>query len=84
LSKVHPFFTKPLPSQETDLSPFNWRKSLGIHGTCLHGINLKPVSSTKVAAFDLDGTLIKGLKGSLWEWWREVVPSRLKELHDEG
>ncbi|KAF5372986.1 hypothetical protein D9758_001788 [Tetrapyrgos nigripes] len=82
--KIHPFFTKATTTQESDSTSFQWQKPLGVHGTCLHGVNLSPISSNKVAAFDLDGTLIKNLKGSLWEWWREMVPSRLKELHNEG
>ncbi|EQB45243.1 polynucleotide kinase 3 phosphatase [Colletotrichum gloeosporioides Cg-14] len=47
---------------------------------------------TKVAAFDLDSTLIttaSGKKhsddGTDWKWWHASVPGRLKELHnDEG
>jgi bifunctional polynucleotide phosphatase/kinase len=49
---------------------------------------LDPKSSSKVAAFDLDGTLIKGdVKSNstpVWEWWRNVVPSKLKEVHQSG
>jgi beta-phosphoglucomutase-like phosphatase (HAD superfamily) len=64
-----------------------------------------------VAAFDLDGTVIKSsyvevgwrraaaagggkqqnrvmkkrlASGLEWEWWRAVVPQKLKEAHDSG
>jgi bifunctional polynucleotide phosphatase/kinase len=55
----------------------------------LHGINLNPRSSTKVAAFDLDGTIIVGTFWSReaegeWKWWNPTVPFRLKALHDDG
>lgn len=72
-------------------SNFQWLKSLGPARTCMHGINLTPPSRAKVAAFDLDGTVIKNSIGTVggrnktnWEWWRPVVPERLKELHDSG
>ncbi|KAG1749154.1 polynucleotide kinase 3 phosphatase-domain-containing protein [Suillus paluster] len=59
--------------------------------TCLHGINLTPQSTPKVAAFDLDGTVIKSnhknrsKEAALhWEWWRATVPVKLYELHQEG
>jgi len=64
--------------------------------------------SARVAAFDLDGTVIKSsyvevgwrragggkqqhrrvvkrqANGLEWEWWRAVVPQKLKEAHDSG
>jgi bifunctional polynucleotide phosphatase/kinase len=64
--------------------------------TLLRGIHLDPQCAARVAAFDLDGTLIKSSlgkgaskdakgKGPLWwEWWRRDVPGRLKELVGEG
>ncbi|KAJ3827702.1 polynucleotide kinase 3 phosphatase-domain-containing protein [Lentinula raphanica] len=95
LATVHPFFNKPnkYPKQ-TDA--FQWHKALGACGTCLYGTNLVPACSSKVAAFDLDGTLIKSSfgkgavkkapKGSppTWEWWREKVPDTLEKLNTEG
>ncbi|THV08085.1 PNK3P-domain-containing protein [Dendrothele bispora CBS 962.96] len=90
--KIHPFFTKPSASNTSTSSNFVWQKSLGVHGTCLHGVNLSPPSSSKVAAFDLDGTIIKSsfssgknTKAPSWEWWKsDAVPSRLELLHSEG
>ena len=63
--------------------------------TCLHGVNLSPKNAPKVAAFDLDGTLIKWYKRnkadkrnraeeSNWEWWRDVVPAKIKKVHEAG
>ncbi|KAI9793511.1 MAG: hypothetical protein M1816_007943 [Peltula sp. TS41687] len=45
----------------------------------------------KIAAFDLDSTLIRTASGNQhakmegdWKWWDPIVPSTLKELHDTG
>ncbi|EXJ58858.1 hypothetical protein A1O7_06288 [Cladophialophora yegresii CBS 114405] len=45
----------------------------------------------KIAAFDLDDTLIVPNQGKTWnrsatswKWWDACVPGRLKSLHDEG
>lgn len=45
----------------------------------------------KVAAFDLDDTLITPKQGSRyarsgtsWKWWDTLVPSKLKQLYDDG
>ncbi|KAG6845039.1 hypothetical protein H0H87_001376 [Tephrocybe sp. NHM501043] len=91
--KTHPFFTKVDPQSSTD-GPFQWLNPLGPSRSCLHGINLQPKSSVKVAAFDLDGTVIKsefgsGKKSSSFtapgfEWWRAGVPAKLKEVVDSG
>jgi len=85
---VHPFFTKSdEPSKPT---AFKWIKpNLGPNRTLLHGINLNPTSSTKVAAFDLDDTLILGTFWSKategeWKWLNPNIPSKLKALHDDG
>lgn len=86
---MFPIFAK----QDTSHS-FRWiEPPLGQDRTCLHGINLSPKPSSKIAAFDLDGCLIqssfgrktKGLPPSPpYAWWRPVVPKRLQELHEEG
>jgi len=72
-------------------------------------VHLAPTASARVAAFDLDGTVIKSsyvevgwnrragggkqqqrvmkkrqTSGLEWEWWRAVVPQKLKEAHDSG
>lgn len=87
-SDVHPFF---LPKKEGEPGPIQWFGWLG--GTCRHGVHLQPKSSTKVAAFDLDGTLIKPKSGAKfakdhedWKWWADgtTIPKKLKELDEEG
>lgn len=58
----------------------------------LHGVHLSPdPKGVKIAAFDLDGTLISTKTGFIfpngaddWKWWNDLVPTRLKELHDDG
>ncbi|KAG6861891.1 hypothetical protein C0995_010597 [Termitomyces sp. Mi166 len=87
--RIHPFFTNK-PHTDPSTAPFQWLDPLGPTRSCLHGINRHPTSSTKLAAFDLDGTLIKsdyggGRKPSgTWEWWRVSVPAKLKEVADSG
>jgi hypothetical protein len=86
--QVHPFFSK---GQDKDPGTFQWLPPLGPNRSCLHGINLHPKASQKVAAFDLDGTIINSaLRGKVvdgkpaWEWWRSFVPDKLKTLVEEG
>ena len=108
---VFPIFEKRGAGNEgvEEKGPFRWLTPLGTTRSCLHGIHLTPTASSRVAAFDLDGTVIKsqyiqvgtrkGSKGGSsggkrvmkkqanglgWEWWRAVVPHKLKEVHDSG
>ncbi|VDC03275.1 unnamed protein product [Peniophora sp. CBMAI 1063] len=91
--KLASIFAPPEPSNFRWLSPFD--------RTCLRGVHLSPLhpftdSATsegpvrvKIAAFDLDGTLIRfagfGTKGPVrFDWWRAGVPAKLKSLHAEG
>ncbi|KAH9061190.1 polynucleotide kinase 3 phosphatase-domain-containing protein [Lactarius vividus] len=84
---------------KSDVQAFRWlTPSLGPARSCLHGVHLAPRASLRVAAFDLDSTLIKfvrtGSKGNKrattttngpeWEWWKAVVPQKLKEALDSG
>ena len=87
--EVHPFFSNQSKILST-FPAFKWVKpNLGPNCTLLHGINLEPKHSAKVAAFDLDNTLIMGTfwakatEGE-WKWWNPAVPSKLKALHDGG
>lgn len=85
-------FAKPGSAPET--GPFKWVPALGPNKTCLHGVNLSPQPSTKVAAFDLDGCVIESSFGKgkgkanttdlTFRWWRPIVPGKLKQLHEEG
>lgn len=99
---MFPIFEKRGESDEkTDTQAFRWlNPSLGPVRSCLHGVHLAPRASARVAAFDLDGTLIKFVRqgsksdkraskkmatnGLEWEWWRTVVPQKLKQVHDSG
>jgi bifunctional polynucleotide phosphatase/kinase len=88
---VHPFFTKGQDKAPAQQGTFQWLSPLGPNRSCLHGINLHPTASCKVAALDLDGTIIssahrgKVVEGKpLWEWWRSFVPDKLKTLIEEG
>ncbi|KAF2851229.1 PNK3P-domain-containing protein [Plenodomus tracheiphilus IPT5] len=47
--------------------------------------------STKIAAFDLDATLVVTKSGKFtavesedWDWWHASVPARLKQISEEG
>ncbi|KAI0646745.1 PNK3P-domain-containing protein [Trametes meyenii] len=88
LQKIHPFFDKSSAAQ-TD-STFRWiSPALGPRRSCLHGVNGEPKASSKVAAFDLDGCLIQSSfpkKGTppKFDWWRPIVPKKLKQAHEEG
>ncbi|KAG8981507.1 hypothetical protein FRB90_007208 [Tulasnella sp. 427] len=87
-SNIHPFFTT---RAKDGPGPIQWLGWLG--DTCRHGVHLQPKSSTKVAAFDLDGTLIKPKSGVRfakdhedWKWWADgsIIPNKLKELDEQG
>jgi Polynucleotide kinase 3 phosphatase len=106
LSSVFPIFEKRRVGDEgaEEQKPFRWLKPPpGATRSCLLGVHLSPTASERVAAFDLDGTVIKSrfiqvgraggkqqrvvkrqANGLEWEWWRAVVPQKLKEAHDSG
>ncbi|KZP29992.1 PNK3P-domain-containing protein [Athelia psychrophila] len=88
-AEVHPLFSKILGTSPAHPT-FEWLKpNLGENKSLLHGINLSPKSCSKVAVFDLDGTVIvqqhwsKANEGQ-WKWWNSKVPLKLKELHNDG
>jgi len=70
---------------------FRWISSAPMLNTCLHGVNGEPRFYPQVAAFDLDGTIIKspfdkGSRpkfGTSWSWWNSRVPRKLRELHEK-
>ncbi|THH08615.1 hypothetical protein EW145_g2580 [Phellinidium pouzarii] len=70
------------------IGPFHWKKlPFLLTSTCLFGENLAPALRSKIAAFDLDGTVIKwsaSKNGTDWEYWNKKVPQVLKEVHDSG
>ncbi|KAH9464469.1 hypothetical protein Pst134EB_004004 [Puccinia striiformis f. sp. tritici] len=62
-----------------------------IEGTCLHGRCGDPSPSSKIAAFDIDGTLIRVKSGKKfptnaddWKLWASNVPKKLQEAHANG
>ncbi|KAF9516397.1 hypothetical protein BS47DRAFT_1315489 [Hydnum rufescens UP504] len=83
-SKLYPLFTHSASKQS-----LRW---LGpIDGTCLHGLNGEPKSLSKVAMFDLDGTLIRPQGGRKhpqdsndWEWWHSRVKAKLNDVIKDG
>ncbi|GAA5969913.1 hypothetical protein JCM11641_008083 [Rhodosporidiobolus odoratus] len=73
----------------------SWQPNLPSRGTegrgCGHFVLGSPNPSAKVAAFDLDGTVIRPLEGRSfplnskdWEWACEGVVKRLREVHRQG
>ncbi|KAI0371828.1 PNK3P-domain-containing protein [Pilatotrama ljubarskyi] len=84
--KLFPIFDKP----GSDSSAFRWLSPpLGPTRSCLHALNRDPKPSPRVAAFDLDGCLIQSSfpkKGAppKFDWWRPVVPKKLKQVHEQG
>ncbi|KAI0300088.1 polynucleotide kinase 3 phosphatase-domain-containing protein [Multifurca ochricompacta] len=92
-SSVFPIFEKRAAGEGgTEDQPFRWLiPSLSPTRSCLHGVHLTPTASSRVAAFDLDGTIIKDERRVMkkvneveWEWWKAVVPQKLKEVHNSG
>ncbi|KAF9567654.1 PNK3P-domain-containing protein [Agrocybe pediades] len=88
-TKIHPFFLKKTVDEEQKpKGSFQWLEPLGPAKSCLHGINLQPKASEKVAALDLDGTVITMTKMKpgipAFAWWRSLVPDKLRELHRDG
>ncbi|KIY63839.1 PNK3P-domain-containing protein [Cylindrobasidium torrendii FP15055 ss-10] len=97
---VHPFFTKgyrPGKQEDEDASgtSFVFCPALGLDKTCLYGVNRSPLRTSKIAAFDLDGTLIKSTIGAgtskskssssaLFEWWHPSVPAKLRGAVEAG
>ncbi|KAJ5142000.1 hypothetical protein N7526_002995 [Penicillium atrosanguineum] len=86
------FFT---PASQKKPEPIKWR----ILGTSLIIGKYTPENYTqdlsekdrKIAAFDLDSTLIKTKSGNTfprsatdWQWWNTVVPGKLRELKSDG
>ncbi|CAK5280699.1 unnamed protein product, partial [Mycena citricolor] len=87
--KVHPFFSKTKSPAVADLSgPLKWLTPLGTIGSCLHATHLEPTPSARIAAFDLDGTVIASLPFSApplqWHWWNKCVPAKLTQVAEEG
>ncbi|BGP30961.1 DNA kinase/phosphatase Pnk1 [Rhodotorula toruloides] len=87
--KLASIFAPPAPSKG------KWCKNLGGSDKgkmgCGHYVWGQPKGSAKVAAFDLDGVVIKAkdtrtfaLNKDDWEFWTSKVPHKLRELHEQG
>ncbi|KAF9925456.1 hypothetical protein FBU30_004763 [Linnemannia zychae] len=82
--QVFSIFNKPVPSNPADIS---WKT----HGTSfIVGEAFSPKAGSKVAAFDLDSTLIKvngkhkwPKNADDWVWWAASVPDHLQKVADE-
>lgn len=84
-------FFKPASAKEPEKTSFRT-----LHATLLaaqhdHAHTISRQRPVKIAAFDLDSTLIttkSGLKFARgeddWKWWHPTVPTRLKELNAQG
>ncbi|CAL5867677.1 uncharacterized protein PFLUO_LOCUS1896 [Penicillium psychrofluorescens] len=87
------FFT---PTSQKKPEPITWRvvrNSLVIGRYAPDGKTAQPPAAgqRKIAAFDLDSTLITTKSGNTfaksatdWKWWHASVPNRLKELNSQG
>jgi hypothetical protein len=71
-------------------TPVAFRFLKRIENTVLHGVHLTPTHHPKIAAFDLDETLIRTKSGGPyprgehdWKWLYAAIPVHLKGLHDE-
>ncbi|KAG2173495.1 hypothetical protein INT44_007086 [Umbelopsis vinacea] len=83
---IHPFFASPQSSKKFNIS---WD---GSNDSILSAVTREPDDTrTKIAAFDLDGTLILTASGrtfakdeSDWKWLSASVPKKLESLHNDG
>lgn len=73
------------PKQEAD----NW--TMIEHNKCLVFTSKNVLSSPKIAAYDMDGTLIKTMSGNVfpktiddWQLNFSSIPTKLKKLHANG
>ncbi|KAI9276987.1 polynucleotide kinase 3 phosphatase [Phascolomyces articulosus] len=85
--RIHPFFT---PGEEKKDMGLRWLQQVP---SVLIGRSKQAESGgrSKVAAFDLDSTLIKTRSGRVyprdsgdWQWWDTSVPTTIRRLYDEG
>ncbi|KAH9815865.1 polynucleotide kinase 3 phosphatase-domain-containing protein [Melampsora americana] len=83
--KLAPIFM----NHENDEIKFKWFPL--IHQSCLHGTFGNPNPSSKIAAFDIDSTLITTKSGNTfprdsndWKLWNTSIPKKLKQLHSNG
>ncbi|GAB1195362.1 hypothetical protein APSETT444_004620 [Aspergillus pseudonomiae] len=88
---VSSFFT---PTSQKKPEQITWRivnNSLVVGKYAKKSDHTQTTEKPKVAAFDLDSTLVSTASGNTfpknssdWKWWHDTVPSRLKELSADG
>lgn len=89
---LHSMFNPPSAAAALKArAAFRWHAALGPQAMCMHGSHLAPVASTRIAAFDIDGTLIKTKSKSPfpkdkndWTLWSSLVVPKLQEAHTAG
>ncbi|CAO3667039.1 unnamed protein product [Umbelopsis ramanniana] len=85
---IHPFFTSPQASSSKKFN-ISWE---GSNDSILSAVTREAdATRTKIAAFDLDGTLISTASGRTfakdeddWKWFSLSVPKKLESLHKDG
>lgn len=84
-------FFKPASSKEPERISFQTFRHSLVVGRCADATTTSRPKPLKIAAFDLDDTIIKtksGKKFSLgpddWQWWHASVPGKLKKLNEDG
>ncbi|SGY69173.1 BQ5605_C004g02972 [Microbotryum silenes-dioicae] len=95
--KIFPLFGGPTSRASPTSSPstLRWHPSFTAQVPCLYASYLPSKTalfprSTKVAAYDVDGCLIKthGSKfptsATDWQYWHPNVPDQLREIHRQG
>ncbi|KAG1474590.1 hypothetical protein G6F56_000275 [Rhizopus delemar] len=85
LKKNHPFFDM----KQKTAQAIKWINALD--SVVIGKSRGKDFLKNKIAAFDLDGTLIKNKSGRTyaknehdWCWWNPIVPKRIETLSSEG
>ncbi|KAF7620018.1 polynucleotide kinase 3'-phosphatase [Aspergillus flavus] len=88
---VSSFFT---PASQKKPEQITWRivnNSLVVGKYAKKADHKQTIEKPKVAAFDLDSTLVSTASGNTfpknssdWKWWHDTVPSKLKELSADG
>ncbi|OAD78705.1 hypothetical protein PHYBLDRAFT_107877, partial [Phycomyces blakesleeanus NRRL 1555(-)] len=86
--RVHPFFTEK-PKNNSMKRSIRWISTVD---SVLFGKSSgNEQGRSKIAAFDLDGTLITTKSGRVhakdendWQWWHTSVQSKIENLHQQG
>lgn len=90
-SKAVANFFKPASSKEPERIAFKTVQQSLVVGRCEGATTASRPKPVKVAAFDLDDTIIKTKSGKTfslgpddWQWWHATVPAKLKQLNEDG